>query len=70
MREWSPLSEEALRMAHLPGFFTLLFSACLLQQVAVREALPVLAESGITAQPSGNGAKTSIPVFVMLPVFN
>jgi len=36
MREWSPLSEEALRIAHLPGFVTLLFSACLLQQVAIR----------------------------------
>lgn len=60
MREWSPLSEEALRMAHLPGFLTLLFSACLLQQVALRGSLQVLAES----------TGTRIPVFVMLPVFN
>jgi hypothetical protein len=37
MSEWSPLSEEALRIAHLPGFVTLLFFACLLQQVAVLE---------------------------------
>jgi hypothetical protein len=37
MKQWSPLSEEALRIAHLPGFVTLLFFACLLQQVAVLE---------------------------------
>jgi hypothetical protein len=38
MREWSPFSEEALRIARLPGFVTLLFTACLLQQVAVRRS--------------------------------
>jgi hypothetical protein len=62
MREWSPVSEEAMRIAHLPGFLTLLFSACLLQQVAVR--------GSETSTDPLSGAKTSVPVFVMLPVFN
>jgi len=57
MREWRPVSEEAMRIAHLPGFVTLLFSACLLQQVAVRGS-------------ETSTGKTGIPVFVMLPVFN
>ncbi|CAK9193496.1 unnamed protein product [Sphagnum troendelagicum] len=52
-------------MAHLPGFLTLLFSACLLQQVALRGSLQVLAES---LKEPGSGAKTPIPVFVMLPL--
>ncbi len=50
MSEWSPLSEEALRIALLPGFVTLLFSACLLQQVAVRR-LEISAAPLIIAVP-------------------